>query len=303
MGGDAPIAPVGADWRRLFDPRDWFLEPCAEAGSLFGLALESPEPLHDERSAFQHIQVFQSRHYGRVLVLDRILMITGRDNFIYHEMLTHPVLYTHPHPRRVLVIGGGDCGCLREVLRHETVESCVQVELDERVTRVAERWFPELCEANGDPRATLRFEDGISFIEQAGDASFDVIIVDSTDPIGQAARLFSRGFYHECRRVLGEAGVLAVQSESPLIHTDVLAGIHREMRAAGFPQVSALQFPQSSYPSGWWSATLAGGAKAHKAPRAAAPGRNRPVTRYYNSAVHRGAMELPEFLARRLAAD
>jgi len=302
MSADRPLQPLRDDWFRDFNASDWFLEPCEEAGSLFGLALRAREPLHEERSAFQLIQVFQSRGFGRLLVLDHFLMLTARENFVYHEMLTHPVLFTHPRPRRVLIVGGGDCGCLREVLRHHGVELCVQVELDERVTRVCEQHFPELCEANGDPRASLRFEDGIEYVRGAEAGSFDVIIIDSTDPIGQAARLFSRGFYAECRRVLGARGLLAVQSESPLIHTRILGEIRAAMQAGGFDRVSTLQFPQSTYPSGWWSATIAGGDRAHDAFRAGDAARRRFATRYYDPAVHRGALALPPFLLEALGA-
>ncbi len=282
-------------WRARFDPSQWFLEPCEEVGALFGL--ECVEMLLDERTPWQHLQILETRHFGRVMVLDGFLMLTQRDHFIYHEMLVHPALCSQRAPRRVLIIGGGDCGCLREVLRHDLVEHVVQVELDERVTRAAERFFPELCEANDDPRAELVFADGIGFVAAAAAGAFEVIIIDSTDPIGQAARLFDRAFYRQCRRVLGDTGVLAVQSESPMIHLEVLAGIRGELAAAGFPHVATLQFPQPTYPSGWWSATLAGGSAVAAVPGHAAG----PLeTRYYSRQVHQAALALPRFVSEAL---
>ncbi|TVQ47495.1 MAG: polyamine aminopropyltransferase [Gammaproteobacteria bacterium] len=282
-------------WRARFDHARWFLEPCEEVGSLFGL--ECLEVLLDEHTPWQHLQVLETRHFGRAMVLDGFLMLTQRDNFIYHEMLVHPALCSHRQPRRVLIVGGGDCGCLREVLRHDTVERVVQVELDERVTRAAERFFPELCEANDDPRAEFVFADGIACVADAAAGTFDVIIVDSTDPIGQAARLFDRTFYRQCHRVLGDAGLLAVQSESPMIHLEVLAGIRGELAAAGFPSLATLQFPQPTYPSGWWSVTLAGGDVLEAEPRPAA---GQLDTRFYSGEVHTASRVLPSFVGKAL---
>src|SRR5439155_10962993 len=120
--------------------------------------------LHEEQSAYQRIEIYQTETFGKLMTLDGLVMVTDRDNFIYHEMMSHPALYSHPCPTRVLIIGGGDCGTLREVLKHPTVELAEQVELDERVTRVAERFFPDLCESNRDPRARLHFADGIAWV-------------------------------------------------------------------------------------------------------------------------------------------
>ncbi len=125
-------------------------------------------------------------------------MLTARDNFIYHEMLSHPALFSHPSPEHVVIIGGGDCGTLREVLKHDGVTRALQVEIDERVTRLAEEFFPELCASNSDPRAEFLFDDGIQWMKDADPGSVDVIIVDSTDPIGPAEGLFTEAFYRDC---------------------------------------------------------------------------------------------------------
>jgi spermidine synthase len=192
------------------------------------------------------------------MVIDGCTMLSTRDNFLYHEMMSHPALFTHPDPKRVCIIGGGDCGTLREVLKHPGVEQAVQIDIDERVTRLAEIYFPELTASNGDPRAHLLFEDGVRWIQQAEAGGLDIIIVDSTDPVGPAVGLFTSDFYADCRRALGSGGILVQQSESPLYHMRILTEMHGAMRSAGFTDTRTLFFPQPIYPSGWWSATMAG---------------------------------------------
>ena len=277
------------------DHRHWFTEQCPEAGSAFSLAIS--ERLHSEQSDFQRIEVFQTTHWGRLLVIDGFIMLTSRDNFVYHEMMTHPALFTHPDPRRVLVIGGGDCGSLREVLKHREVRQVAQVDIDERVTRVAERFFPELCESNDDPRAELLFADGIRYLDQAPAGSVEVIIVDSTDPIGPGEVLFTEAFYRGCRRALNAGGILVQQSESPLLHLEsVIKPMHRRLSAAGFADQKILQFPQPTYPSGWWTCTMARKDEPIAGFRAGAVASRSFGTRYYNAHVHRGALSVPEFL-------
>lgn len=276
----------------------WFTETCVECGTAFALRIK--ERLHEELTQYQKIEIFATSTFGNLMTIDGFVMLTGRDNFIYHEMMSHPALFAHPDPQRVLVIGGGDCGTLREVLKHPTVTQAHQVEIDERVTRLAERYFPELCESNDDPRARLIFADGIQWVADAAAGSYDVVIIDSTDPVGQAARLFGTAFYVDCRRILGDRGVLIAQSESPLLHHDLIRSMHRNMRAAGFNEALTLNFPQCSYPSGWWSATMAGSGPL--AQFRVADAQNKAfATRYYSHAIHRAALAVPPFLADALA--
>lgn len=274
---------------------NWFTEVWSPEGSAF--SLEVTAKLHEEQSAFQHIEIYQTRHWGKLMVLDGCYMVTDKDNFLYHEMMTHPALFTHPDPKRVLVIGGGDCGTLREVLRHPGLEQVWQVEIDERVTRLSEIHFPDLCEANGDPRASLLFEDGIAWIKNCQPGELDLIIVDSTDPVGPAAGLFNREFFGHCLRALGDDGLLVQQSESPLFHTDnLIAEMIGEMRAAGFESHHTLPFPQPIYPSGWWSCTLASKGLTVTDFREQAARDKAFETRYYNADIHRGALAVPEFM-------
>ncbi len=281
--------------------KDWFTEICEEGGSAFSLKIRGK--LHEERTPYQTIAIYETEHFGNLMVIDGFIMLSSRDNFLYHEMMAHPALFTHDRPRRVLIIGGGDCGTLREVLRHAEVEQVWQVEIDERVTRLAETYFPELCEANDDPRAHFHFGDGIQWIRDAAAESYDVIIVDSTDPIGPAEGLFTEPFYRDCHRALAPGGVLVQQSESPLYHLDIIRGMRRAMAGAGFGSLHTLHFPQCVYPSGWWTATLAGKDRALDRFREADAAARAFPTRYYSEATHRAALAQPPFLSEALAGD
>ncbi len=283
------------------DERQWFSEIFGGEG--IALSLKVTAKLHEEQTPFQKIQVYQTERWGRLLVIDGCVMLTSRDNFTYHEMMAHPALFTHPQPREVLIIGGGDCGMLREVLKHPGVRHCVQVDIDEGVTRAAREFFPELCSANDDPRAELRFEDGIQYIKDLQDGQLDVVIVDSTDPVGPAEGLFGEAFFRDVYRALGEDGLLVQQSESPILHVDsLLRELHHAMRGAGFTRVATLQFPVVSYPTGWWSATMAakgGDLTRFRETEARTAGFE---TQYYSADTHRGALAVPPF-CRDLLTD
>lgn len=269
----------------------WFSEPFDVTGSAFSLKIT--EKLHEEQSPFQHIEIYQTEAWGRLMVFDGCVMLTSLDNFIYHEMMSHPALFSHPDPKQVLIIGGGDCGTLREVLKHAGVKKAVQVDIDERVTRVTEQFFPELCDSNADPRAELLFEDGIRYVADAAAGSFDIVIIDSTDPVGQAARLFSEEFYSDCFRILGDKGVLVAQSESPLKQIELIRSMRSNMQAAGFSETQTLHFPQPCYPTGWWSCSMAGKNTDLKNFRYNDAGNKAFKTRFYSADGHKGAASLP----------
>jgi spermidine synthase len=276
----------------------WFTEAHQASGSSIGFRTE--QLLHAEKTPFQTIEIYKTTDWGNLMVIDGCVMLTTRDNFFYHEMMTHPALFTHARAKRVVIIGGGDCGTLREVLKHEEVESAVQVEIDERVTRLAEEYFPELCESNHDPRAELLFIDGIKYMAEAEAESLDLIIVDSTDPVGPAEGLFNAAFYASCHRALRHGGLLVQQSESPLAHLDLIKSMRSAMRTTGFAAVRTLPFPQPCYPTGWWSCTMArkGGDLSGFRERGAIS-KNFP-TRYYNADIHKGALAQPEFMREAL---
>lgn len=278
--------------------KTWYTEEWADQGSAISLKLKTK--VHDEQSEYQRIEIYETETFGTLMTLDGLVMVTDRDNFVYHEMMSHPALFIHPKPKNVLIIGGGDCGTLREVLKHSSVERAEQVELDERVTRVSEKFFPELCESNSDKRAVLRFTDGIKWVADAKPGTYDVIIVDSTDPVGPAAGLFSADFYKNCHKALKPNGIVVGQSESPLFHADLIKSMHDALRAANFLDIATINFPQCTYPSGWWSATLACKDATLASFREDDVESKSFATRYYNYGVHKAAMALPEFLFKRL---
>jgi spermidine synthase len=275
----------------------WHYENFEPAGSAIGYRIV--RKLDEVQSPFQKIEIYESTDWGNLMLIDGAMMLTARDNFLYHEMMSHPALFTHPNPKQVAIIGGGDCGTLREVLKHPGVESAVQCDIDEQVTRMSEKWFPELCERNGDPRATLMFDDGIAYMANRAPGSLDIVIVDSTDPVGPAEGLFNKAFYESCFRALKDDGILVQQSESPLVLLDLIQEMRGEMAKAGFAVFRTLPFPQPCYPTGWWSATLA--RKSGGFDFRDADARDKSFeTLYYSADIHRGALVYPPFVAAAL---
>ncbi|MBS3965445.1 MAG: polyamine aminopropyltransferase [Methylomonas sp.] len=276
----------------------WFSEAQPASGTAFSLKIK--RKLHEEQSEFQFLEIYETESFGNLMVIDGCTMVSTRDNFLYHEMMSHPVLFTHPNPKRVWIIGGGDCGTLREVLKHPGIEQAVQIDIDERVTRLAEIYFPELCASNDDPRATLKFIDGIKWVKEAAPGSVDIIIVDSTDPVGPAEGLFCADFYQDCFRALSDEGIVVQQSESPLLHMNILKAMRDEMRAGGFQHMQTVFFPQCIYPSGWWSATM-----ATKSPLTAfreQDAANKAFeTLFYNADIHKASLAMPEFFRKAFA--
>lgn len=282
----------------MIDSSQWFTEQAPNFGSAFSLKIK--QKLHQEQSEFQKLEIYQTESFGNLMVIDGCTMVSTLDNFFYHEMMSHPALFCHPEPKKVWIIGGGDCGTLKEVLKHKTVEQAVQIDIDERVTRLAEQYFPELCESNNDPRAELKFIDGIKWVKDAEPNSVDIIIVDSTDPVGPAEGLFSVDFYQDCFNCLTEHGMVIQQSESALFYMKILTDMRNAMQTAGFNHLQTLFFPQCIYPSGWWSATIAAksGLTGFRQQDAA---KKAFETNYYNAEIHQAALAQPEFFKKAIA--
>lgn len=274
----------------------WFTEAIDATGTAFSLKAKK---IHSEQTPYQAIEIFETETFGKLMTIDGCTMVSTRDNFLYHEMMSHPALNSHPNPETVVIVGGGDCGTLREVLKHKEVKSATQVEIDERVTRLSEIHFPELCDKNNDPRATLFFGDGIQWMKDAKPGSIDLIIIDSTDPVGPAEGLFGLKFYRDCIQALKPNGMLVQQSESPLLHLKLIQEMHAAMKQAGFAETTLLHFPQVIYPSGWWSGSIAfkqEGTKVSRLDQADALD-----TQYYNRDTHAGAFALPTYVKKALA--
>jgi len=277
----------------------WLHENFTPTGSAVGFRVS--EKLAEVKSPFQTIEIYQSTDWGRIMLIDGAMMLTSRDNFFYHEMMAHPALFTHPDPKRVVIIGGGDCGTLREVLKHPGVGQVTQCDIDEQVTRMSERYFPELCQSNHDPRAELLFDDGIAYMRNLAANSVDVVIVDSTDPVGPAKGLFNQAFFASCYRALKTDGVLVQQSESPLALLDLIVQMRAEMGKAGFGCFQTLPFPQPCYPTGWWSCTLARKQTDAGLTFRVSDAENKPfTTQYYSADIHRSAQVLPPFVVTAL---
>lgn len=278
----------------------WFTEQSEEYGCAFSLKLGAH--VHGEQTPYQHIDIYDTATFGKLMVIEGCTMVSTRDNFLYHEMMVHPALNSHAAPREVVIVGGGDCGTLTEVLKHPEVRHATLVEIDERVTRLAEEYFPELTTATKDPRATLFFGDGLQWMKDVEAGSLDVIIIDSTDPVGPAEGLFGRKFYKDCIRALRPGGLLVQQSESPLLELELIVQMSRYMREAGFSATRLLHYPQPIYPCGWWSALQARKGGEDWIERLEPAAIAALGTRYYSAAMHHAAFVMPPFVAQRLAA-
>ena len=276
----------------------WFTEPVDATGTAFSL---KGRKLHEEQTPYQRIEIWDTETFGYLMTIDGCTMVSTRDNFLYHEMMSHPALNSHPNPQNVVIVGGGDCGTLSEVLKHPEVKSATQVEIDERVTRLSEKFFPELCTRNEDPRATLFFGDGIQWMKDAAAGSIDLIIIDSTDPVGPAEGLFGKRFYLDCIKALKPDGMLVQQSESPLLHLKLIQEMHAAMKDAGFARTHLLHFPQVIYPSGWWSGSIATRSTAPLIERLDDKAIEALDAQFYNAATHRAAFALPTYVTRALA--
>ncbi len=263
------------------------------------------EILYNEKSDFQHVKVVDTYSFGKTLLLDNMVMCTEKDEFQYHEMMTHPVLLAHGDIRRVLVIGGGDGGVVREVLRHPQVEHVTMVEIDEKVVEAARLHLPQIAAQFDHPKLNLIIGDGIAYVNEQPDAAYDLIIVDSTDPVGPAEGLFSVDFYAHCHRILSENGVLVVQSEAPRFHEKTFAEINRTFKNIfGEEQVQTMLFHVPTYPTGLWSAQISArsnfDARKVDAQKVAAFVKEQGL-KYYNYEIHQASFALPNYVKEMLA--
>ncbi|RZM74948.1 polyamine aminopropyltransferase [Pseudoalteromonas rubra] len=274
----------------------WFTEISDRDGSAFSLRVN--RKLDEIQSPFQNVEMYETTDFGNLMIIDGCTMVSTRENFFYHEMMSHPALFSHPAPKNVVIIGGGDCGTLREVLKHPGVETVTQIDIDEVVTQMALKYFPELCASNDDPRATVMFDDGIKYMHDAAPESVDVVIVDGTDPVGPGEGLFNHAFYTSCLKALRPGGILVQQSESPLMHMTLLKEMRQAMLDVGFVDLQTLPFPQPIYPSGLWSATLARKGEPFNGFREQDAEQAGFDTEYYNTGIHKGALATPGFMRR-----
>ncbi|WP_428488448.1 polyamine aminopropyltransferase [Rhodopila sp.] len=260
------------------------------------------------RSAFQDIGIFETETHGRIMVLDGVIQITERDEFVYQEMLTHVPLLAHGAAENILIIGAGDGGVLRRVLLHTTVRRAVMVEIDGEVIRLSKKFLPRIAgDAWTDFRAEVIVGDGIDYVKRAPDAAFDVIIVDSTDPIGVGEVLFTDEFYRNCARILTPRGLVVNQCGVPFMQADELRDTSIRRRDF-FPHVTAYVIAVPTYIGGFmtlgWAAkdallsTVTVDVIRARAEKAGILG----TTQYWTPEIHHGAFNLPPYIARHLAA-
>lgn len=270
-----------------------WIEEVYKEGLSFRLGLE--QKLFTARSEFQSVEIFESTHHGRVLLNDGCFMLCERDERIYHEMMAHVPLCVHPKPRQVLIIGGGDGGTAREVLRHPSVERCVLVEIDQVVVDACRKWIPVTGAAFDDPRLELHIDDGVRFMRESTE-TFDVILIDSTDPSGAATPLFGAEFYADVARRLSPKGIVVAQGESVFYEAAMQAKL-MQIASGLFEFVSPYNFTNMTYPGGLWSFLWA--SRTFHPLRDVKP---RPDLKmfYYHDAIHRAAFQLPKFQAEAL---
>lgn len=269
-------------------------------------SLKVKEVLVDTVSKYQHIQIFDSETYGRVLILDGVIQVTERDEFSYQEMITHVPMFAHANPKSVLIVGGGDGGVLREVARHPDVERICMCEIDEELVGLTRKHFASsTATAFGDDRVALHFMDAAKFIENK-QGEFDVIIVDSSDPVGPAETLYTSEFYSNLRTSLRPGGLICTQGECMWLH---LKFISRVLKDCGgiFPVVNYAFATVPTYPSGQIGFVLASTAEpGSEAAKLSEPLREpcaalQKELRYYSPAVHRASFVLPQFAEKEVA--
>ena len=265
------------------------------------LSIRVDKQLYSEQSEFQRIDVFESPEFGRFLTLDGYMMLTEKDEFIYHEMITHVPMAVHPHVRRVLVIGAGDGGVIRELTRYPEIESIDMVEIDPQVVEVCREYLPQTACKLDDPRVHIHYEDGLKYIRRFEDA-YDLIIVDSTDPFGPGEGLFTREFYGNCYKALREDGIMVNQHESPFYDEDAVACQRAHKRIVeSFPISRVYQAHIPTYPSGHWLFGFA--SKKYHPLKDLDEGRWNArglACKYYTTTLHRGAFYIPAYVEELL---
>ncbi len=254
------------------------------------LSMRIKNIIHTEKTPYQDLLIADSYEYGKVLMLDGAYQLTERDEFCYSEMMAHVPLCAHVKPEKVLIIGGGDGAILREVMKHKNISRCTLIDIDERVIECSKKFLPEQSCAFNDSRAEIKCMDANKFINETSE-KFDVVIIDSTDPVDFAANLFQAGFYDAVKKIMAPDGILTELTESPFIDTNLMKQAINQMREI-FPIVKMYWGVVPTYPSGFWTygaASLSGDP--------AVPLRTVDNTRYYTNEIHKASFILPPFLS------
>ncbi|MEY8743296.1 polyamine aminopropyltransferase [Bacillales bacterium AN1005] len=267
----------------------WFTEKQTKS---FGITAKVKKSLHTEKTPYQQLDLVETEEFGNMLLLDNMVMTSERDEFVYHEMIAHIPLFSHPNPKKVLVVGGGDGGTIREVLKHPSVNHIVQVEIDGKVVEYSKEYLPHISSAYGDSRAELIIGDGFMHILESSN-EYDIILVDSTEPVGPAANLFTKGFYAGISKALKKDGIFVAQTDNPWFKSDLIRSAILDTREI-FPVTRLYTCNIPTYPSGMWTFTL--GSKLYD-PLEVMPDRFFDLdTKYYTPELHRASFVLPKFV-------
>ena len=250
------------------------------------------ETLVRKQTQYQDLAIVDTYSLGRMLVLDGIVQTTIKDEYVYHEMISHIPLFTHANPKKVLVVGGGDGGAIREILKHPSIEKAVLCEIDEDVVTECKKYLPEISFALDNPRCEVFIGDGIKYVHEHKN-EFDVVIVDSTDPFGAAEGLFGGSFYKEIYECLKEDGIFIAQTETPFYLPEVVKKVYDDAKAV-FPITKLFMAAIPTYPSGYWSFTI--GSKKYNPEEAVLPESLPFETRYYTPKLHKACFVLPKFV-------
>lgn len=271
----------------------WFTEKQTKS---FGITGKVRRTLESEQTDFQQLEMLETEEFGNMLLLDGMVMTSEKDEFVYHEMIAHIPLFTHPSPKKVLVVGGGDGGTIREVLKHPDVESVMQVEIDGKVVEYSKKHLPTISSSYGDARAELLIGDGFEHIIKS-EGVYDVILVDSTEPVGPAAGLFTKGFYAGIAKALKEDGIFVAQTDNPWFKSELIKNVMRDASEV-FPITRLYTCNIPTYPSGMWTFTM--GSKVYDPLDVSMENISELDTKYYTSELHHASFVLPRFVNRLL---
>ncbi|KZM53429.1 spermidine synthase [Aeribacillus pallidus] len=249
--------------------------------------------LHTEQTEFQKLEVVETEEFGNMLFLDGMVMTSQKDEFVYHEMMAHVPLFTHPKPEYVLVVGGGDGGVIREVLKHPSVKKVTLAEIDGKVIEYSKKYLPEIAGKLDDPRVEVKVGDGFMHIAQS-ENQYDCIMVDSTEPVGPAVNLFTKGFYAGISKALKEDGVFVAQTDNPWFKADLIKNVYHDVKEI-FPITRLYTANIPTYPSGLWTFTI--GSKKYD-PIEVSDDRFFDLdSKYYTKEIHKAAFALPKFVS------
>ncbi|RED52913.1 spermidine synthase [Cohnella phaseoli] len=267
----------------------WYTEKQTEN---FGITMKIKRTMVHEQTDFQELAMIETEEYGNMLVLDGMVMTTEKDEFVYHEMVAHPALFTHPNPENVLVVGGGDGGVIREVLKHSQVKKAVLVDIDGKVIEYSKQYLPSIAGQLNDPRVEVIVNDGFMHIHDHRN-TYDVIMVDSTEPVGPAVNLFTKGFYQGIHDALKEDGIFVAQTDNPWFKADLIRSVNRDVKEV-FDIVRVYVANIPTYPSGLWTFTM--GSKKYDPLAVDESGIPELDTQYYSPRLHKAAFALPKFV-------